>query len=577
MADPDYVEWNEKTFDLIEAYSRVFEDVALALAEMAPEAKISAQALAGAMAKENSAVQRDPEREEWKDNLALSQMMTDWICWCEFYAAKEAGIIDRPLLGAKRLYYVQKGLGVMMDLGPFNTQGAQALRVLEDYLSVYRGTSEDPLGLKPYDGKCTEFLRALSGLMGKGEGIRVAAAVWGLLLVEASEWFLEKICGDAISERWWNSLRQEQRDALYAQWCFCGRARMEELYAKNKADNGGHYMPEPVKRDSGAWNVYNNSGRVGDSTGDPAYGINHGPGIPDNGQWQEEEEEEEIDFEGLTCSRDPDPRDPWERAAASGAIPRRDPLILDLDGDGFETTTIADGTFFDHDGDGFAEQTGWVDGDDGLLVLDRNGDGIINDGKELFGNGTPLANGSLAGNGFQALADLDSNGDGKIDAADPGFSQLRIWKDTNEDGFSSSYELHTLDDLGIIAINLTSTPESTTDTQGNTRTRLGNFEWADGTAGQIAEYSLQRDTMNTISTDWVEVPVEIWALPVLPGYGKVDTLTQSMVKDTSGQLKSLVEQFISATGPVTWDALNEQILFKRTGSENIDPTSRGPN
>lgn len=94
------------------------------------------------------------------------------------------------------------------------------------------------------------------------------------------------------------------------------------------------------------------------------------------------------------------------------------PIILDLDGDGVETVTVGGGAYFDHEGDGFAESTGWAGADDGLLVWDRNGDGMINNGSELFGNNTPLANGQKAANGFASLAELDSNQDGKIDSND---------------------------------------------------------------------------------------------------------------------------------------------------------------
>lgn len=82
------------------------------------------------------------------------------------------------------------------------------------------------------------------------------------------------------------------------------------------------------------------------------------------------------------------------------------PLILDLDGDGIETSGVKDGAWFDHKGDGFAEQTGWVGKDDGLLVMDRNGNGRIEAGSELFGDSTPtnlaLPNGTKASaaNGF---------------------------------------------------------------------------------------------------------------------------------------------------------------------------------
>ncbi len=105
---------------------------------------------------------------------------------------------------------------------------------------------------------------------------------------------------------------------------------------------------------------------------------------------------------------------------------RRDPLILDLDGDGIETINLRSGAFFDHDGDGFAEQTGWVAPDDGVLALDRNGDGIISDGRELFGDQTILTNGTRAANGFEALAELDTNRDGKMYANTPARPWLRV-------------------------------------------------------------------------------------------------------------------------------------------------------
>lgn len=264
--------------------------------------------------------------------------------------------------------------------------------------------------------------------------------------------------------------------------------------------------------------------------------------------------------------------------ASTVAVPvRRDPLILDLDGDGIETTNVKDGSYFDHDGNGFAEQSGWAGADDGLLVMDRNNDGIINDGKELFGDQTILSNGQRASNGFQALKEQDSNADGKIDANDTAFNQLKIWQDTDGDGYSTADELHTLDEAGIKSINLNSTPSTSTDPQGNTQTRTGSFEKTDGTTGTIGEYNLQRDTAYTIANEWLDVPPEIAALPDLQGYGNVYDLQQAIVRDTSGTLKGLIEQFMTTTDTTTRNTLMEQILFKWTNSDTIDPNSRGAN
>jgi hypothetical protein len=123
---------------------------------------------------------------------------------------------------------------------------------------------------------------------------------------------------------------------------------------------------------------------------------------------------------------------------AQSAILRRDPLTLDLDGDGLETVGInsANPILFDHDGDGIKTATGWIKPDDGFLVLDRNGNGTIDDGTELFGDSTPLfdADGQVIGkaeDGFAALAQEDTNGDGVVNAQDANFNDLRIWRDLN--------------------------------------------------------------------------------------------------------------------------------------------------
>ena len=259
------------------------------------------------------------------------------------------------------------------------------------------------------------------------------------------------------------------------------------------------------------------------------------------------------------------------------APPRRDPLIVDLNGDGVTTTNLRTGTFFDQDGNGFAEFTAWVDPYDGFLVMDRNGNGTIDNGTELFGDQTILKTGAKASNGFEALAEWDDNHDGKIDASDTVYSQLRVWQDADGDGYSTPDELYDLSELNIKAIGVNSTVVNAADASGNTLTRIGTVEWTDGTSGQIAEYDLQCDTMYSIASEWLEVPDDIAALPDVQGYGVVHDLHQAMVRDTTGQLRNLVEQFATATDPEAWDSLNEQILFKWTGSEAIDPTSRGPN
>lgn len=97
-----------------------------------------------------------------------------------------------------------------------------------------------------------------------------------------------------------------------------------------------------------------------------------------------------------------------------------DPLALDLDGDGIETIGIDANThvLFDHNGDGIKTGSGWLKGEDAWLVFDRNGNGRIDNGNELFGVDTLMSNGRKAANGFAALADLDGNHDGIFNELD---------------------------------------------------------------------------------------------------------------------------------------------------------------
>ena len=130
------------------------------------------------------------------------------------------------------------------------------------------------------------------------------------------------------------------------------------------------------------------------------------------------------------------------------------PLALDLDGDGVELLSLSSGVDFDMNADGLMDSTAWVDSDDGLLVFDRNGDGIINDGSELFGEHMKLSNGETADNGFSALSHFDSNGDNVFDSNDQAYNQVKVWQDKNSDGISQADELLDLSELGLDSIDL---------------------------------------------------------------------------------------------------------------------------
>ncbi|MCD8570865.1 MAG: type I secretion C-terminal target domain-containing protein, partial [Alphaproteobacteria bacterium] len=156
------------------------------------------------------------------------------------------------------------------------------------------------------------------------------------------------------------------------------------------------------------------------------------------------------------------------------------PLVLDLDGDGVELINAQNGVMFDMNNDGETEKVGWAHSDDGLLAIDLNGDGIINNQSELFGNTDVYAD------GFANLAQYDQNGDGVIDALDGVFANLLVWQDANSDGFSDAGEMFSLSDLDITSISL-SAAEVDYQINGNTVTDQGTFTYADGTTGTLVD------------------------------------------------------------------------------------------
>jgi len=165
------------------------------------------------------------------------------------------------------------------------------------------------------------------------------------------------------------------------------------------------------------------------------------------------------------------------------------PIIIDVDGSGFHLASLGDGVCFDVASNGSKPKVSWTDGGstNAWLALDRNGNGKIDGGAELFGNATPQPNppDGVARNGFLALAIFDrpengGNGDGLIDPQDEIFDKLLLWQDLNHDGISQSGELKHLRDFGIKAIKLNYSESRKEDTFGNLFRYRSQIDQTDG-------------------------------------------------------------------------------------------------
>lgn len=261
------------------------------------------------------------------------------------------------------------------------------------------------------------------------------------------------------------------------------------------------------------------------------------------------------------------------------------PLILDLNDSGtIDLISLANSdVYWDIDQDGFRELLGWVDSADGMLAIDLNANGEIDDNGELFG--------TISTDGFSILSDYDSNDDGVIDSSDAQFESLLIWQDSNENGYSSSGELSSLSDWDIVSIDLNATEVSQTN-QGHDVTHTSTYVVDDGVNPSdiriIHDVWFEYDNFYSIYNEDYRLDLNSVMLSVNQrGYGVVPDLLMSMSLDNDRQdsdsLVSLVAGFkdhdFSSIFDDTSDVMDEvrDIMFRWAGVDDVDSDSRGSN
>jgi hypothetical protein len=176
------------------------------------------------------------------------------------------------------------------------------------------------------------------------------------------------------------------------------------------------------------------------------------------------------------------------------------PILIDTARDGYRLTSVEDGVLFDLDADGTPEPIAWTrpDSDDGWLAMDRNGNGVIDNGRELFGNYTPVRpddDALLAANGFEALTFTEgpeygrSLPDLRITKEDVVYGRLLLWRDRNHNGVSEPDELVSASDAGLVGISTEYKSSRRRDRFGNEFRQRARVWWLDPDGRRMADHA----------------------------------------------------------------------------------------
>ncbi len=272
-----------------------------------------------------------------------------------------------------------------------------------------------------------------------------------------------------------------------------------------------------------------------------------------------------------------------EYKKASEAQQTRDPLIINFSSaeENNGLVGVENGVYFDLDNNGIAEKTAWIDSNKGFLALDRNGDGKITNGGELFGDQVTLKNGKFSTSGFEALAELDDNideetgvvGDGVIDKNDSMFDQLRVWIDKTRNGISETGELKTLSELGIASISLNTSNKAFVDAETKTSiTETADVRLTNGKTLNISEHWFE---VHTFDTQQVSNNGETVDSPFV--FGNLPNIEDFVNSEENSEIKELYESFVASNDYIEKRILTRKILYTLSGADKIAVNSRGVN
>ena len=256
----------------------------------------------------------------------------------------------------------------------------------------------------------------------------------------------------------------------------------------------------------------------------------------------------------------------WKVPQSNFYSPYHCPLTIDVGGDGIDYVPLSKSTaLFDLDNNGYAQLTAWIGPSDGFLAMDLNGNGKIDNITELFGTNPQYA----VSDGFAALARLDSNSDGKIDASDTNFGDILVWRDLNQDGASTPNELSHLSDFGITSISL-SHSDSFTMYGGSMLVSGGSATTADGRSLGVSDFWFENNpTVSSITTmpDGFTPPAGSDGVPLLHEFGTVKPWLLAATDDPTLLTMASNAMQVAATGDiVSTRAAVEQILDQWTGA-----------